>query len=153
MKHEAMVLKVQKKQASFKRTRVKDGPDVVAGSFFLLIDVSATNETLFIPISIASGKKPTGFVYQIEGTGEATISTTDISCKGDKLSQVRLGTLVYAKIPVGTTGTFRIIIEMRGKVGKSYKIMIAKINYKHDPSDARYQVLQKDISTNYLKFK
>jgi hypothetical protein len=142
---------VLKKQGRFKRIRVS-GPDQGIGEFFLLLDITAVKEAVYIPLSIASGKKPTGFIYQIEGTSEGTISTTNISCKGDGVTQITLGTILYCKIPVGKTATFRILVEMRGKAGKEYKIVINRINYKYNPSDARYQKFMEEISTNTLKF-
>ncbi len=146
-------VRVQKSQARFKRIRDPKGPDSGVGEFFLLLDITALEETVCIPISIASGKKPTGFVYQIEGTAEGSISTTDISCKGDGVTQITLGTILYAKIPKGKTATFRILVEMRGKVGKSYTIAINRINYKFDPSDARYEKYQNEIRTKAFAFR
>jgi hypothetical protein len=145
-------IRVKKSQARFKRVRNPDGPDVGIGTFFLLLDITAA-ETIYIPTSIASGKKPTGFVYQIEGTGEGDISTTNISCKGAGVTQVTLGTIVYTKVPKGTTATFRILIEMKGAVGKAYRIVIHRINYKHNAADARYQKFETDIATNMVKFR
>ncbi|MGB4076241.1 MAG: hypothetical protein WBK28_00865 [Minisyncoccia bacterium] len=147
-----MNVRVQKTQARFKRIRVPKGPDIGAGEFFLLVDITAPKETVYIPLSIASGKKPTGFVYQIEGTAEGTIVTTDISCKGAGVTQVTLGTIVYSKIPAGKTATFRILVEMRGRVGKAYGIIISRIHYKQSPSDARYQKFPADIHSSTLKF-
>lgn len=145
-------VRVQKTQARFKRIRNSQGPGGGVGEFFLLLDITAVQEAVYIPMSIASGKKPTGFVYQIEGTKEGTISTTDISCSGVGVTQVTLGTLLYCKIPAGATATFRVLIEMRGKVGKEYRIVINRIHYKHSPSDARYQKFLEEISTTTLKF-
>ena len=144
-------VKVQKKEARFKRIRVP-GPDAGIGEFFLLIDITAAGGDVYIPISIASGKKPTGFVYQIEGTKEGTISTTSISCKGVGVTQITLGTILYCKIPAGKTASFRILIEMKGKVGSEYGVAINRINYKRDPSDARYKQFLELLPGKYLKF-
>ncbi|RJQ35019.1 hypothetical protein C4568_01700 [Candidatus Parcubacteria bacterium] len=144
---------VQVSQTRFKRIPNPEGPDSAVGNFFLKLDVTALQEAIYIPISIASGKKPTGFVYQIEGTAEGEISTTDISCRGEGVSNVTLGTLLYAKIPVGSTATFRIQIEMKGKWGKEYKIVINRVNYKLDPSDARYKKFDTAIGTKVLKLR
>lgn len=146
-------IKINKRQARFKRVRNPGGPDTGIGEFFLLIDITAVEETVYIPLSIASSKKPTGFVYHIEGTGEGTITTTNISCSGQGVTQITLGTLLYAKIPKGKAATFRILIEMRGKVGKVYGVVIHRIHYKQDPADARYQKIVQDIRTNTVAFR
>ena len=143
---------VRKRQARFKRAHAL-GSDQGIGEFFLLVDISALKEIVYIPISIASGKKPTGFVYQIEGTKEGTISTTNISCSGDGITQITLGTLLYCKIPAGKTATFRILVEISGKTGTDYKVVANQINYKLSPNDARYKKFVGDISSEILKFK
>ena len=146
-------IRVQKRQARFKRIRNPQGSDAGVGEFFFLIEITAISQVVYIPLSVASGKKPTGFVYQIEGTGEGTIATTDISCSGDKVTQVLLGTIAYCKIPAGKTATFRLLIEMRGEVGKEYSIVINRIHYKLDPSDARYKRFEEAIRGSTLKFR
>lgn len=145
--------KLQKSQARFERIRRPKERDIGHGEFFLLVGVTAQTETLYVPISIASSKKPTGFVYHIEGTAEGTILRTDISCRGEGITKVTLGTLLYAKIPAGKTATFRMLIEIRGGVGKEYKIVINRINYKLDPRDARYKRLDAEISSKVLGFR
>lgn len=147
-----MKVSVKKKQARFKKIRGTGKPGMGVGEFFLLVDISAEKDTVCIPVSIASGKKPAGFVYQIEGSGAGAISTTHLSFTGPSVAQVTLGTLTYAKIPKGTTATFRILIEIKGRVGKEYRIVINRINYKHTPSDARYQKFTEEISSAALKF-
>ena len=142
---------VQKTQARSKEIHNPDGPNRILGEFFLALNVTALQETVYIPISIASGKKPTGLVYQIEGTAEGVISTTDISCRGEGVSQVTLGTILYAKIPHGKTATFRILVEMNGKTGKEYKIVINRVNYKLDISGARYKKFDTTIGTEILR--
>ncbi len=146
-------VRVQKAQAHFKRVRNPEGPDIGIGDFFLLVDVTAVTDTVYIPISIASGKKATGFVYQIEGTAKGAISTTSISCKGKGVTQITLGTIVYAKIPKGMTATFRIVIEIRGKVGNTYGITINLIHYKRNPSDARYEKYTEEVSSKKVEFR
>lgn len=148
----AITVKVQKKQARFKRIREVSGPDVGAGEFFLLIEVTAGKEAVYVPLSIASGKKPTGFVYQIEGSKEGALVTTDLSCSGASITKVTLGTLLYAKIPAAKTATFRILIEIRGKIGGEYGVVINRMHYKFDPSDARYQKFESEIPSKFLKF-
>ena len=149
---EFLRFKIQKSQARFERIRNPSGSDTGHGEFFLLLDITAVKETLYIPISIASGKKSTGFVYQIEGTAVGSISTTDISCRGGGITKITFGTLLYAKIPKGTTASFRILVEMRGKVGKEYTIVINRIHYKLDPRDARYKRFNTEISSKRVRF-
>ncbi len=149
---EPMRISIQKSQARFKRIRNPHGPDEGVGEFFMLVHITATSREIYIPTSIASGKKPTGFVYQIEGTAKGSISTTHISCGGEGITQVTLGTIVYTKIPQGMTAEFRILIEMRGQMEKEYKIGINRIQYKYTPSDARYQKYVTDLSSKNLRF-
>jgi hypothetical protein len=153
MNADVIQVNVKKSQAHFRRIRVVDAPDVGVGKYFIVIDITAVSQDVYIPISIASGKKVTGFVYQIEGTEKGSISTTDLSCDGDGVTQVTLGTIVYGKIPVGKTASFRIQIEIRGRVNHFYKIVINCINYKLSPTAARYEKFLKEISTKNLKFK
>jgi hypothetical protein len=145
-------VKVQKTQARFKKLKDPKQPRLGIGEFFLLIDITALQKDIYIPFSIASGKKPTGFIYQIEGTGQGDIATTHISWTGVGVTQITLGTIVYCKIPAGKIATFRILIEMRGKTPEEYRIVINQINFKHTPTDARYKKLSQDIGTKSLKF-
>lgn len=145
-------IKIEKSQAKFKRIKHPGGSDTGRGEFFLLLGLTALKSDVYLPLSIASGKKTTGLIYQIEGTAEGTIETTDISCRGEDVTQITLGTLLYAKIPAGTTGNIRLVIEINGKVSKEYRVIINRLNYKLDPSDARYIRLETEISTKNLKF-
>jgi hypothetical protein len=144
---------VKEANAQFKRIRVVGGEDIGRGEFFMHLDVTALKEDVYIPLSLASGKKPTGFVYQIEGTAQGSIATSEVSCKGDGITKVVLGTLVYAKIPKGSIANFRIAIDMRGVLGREYKVGISRINYKLNPDDARYKKFDALIETKMLKFK
>lgn len=147
-----ILVKVRDTKESSRRERDPDGPDPVTGKFWFDIDITAIEKDIYLPLSIASGKKPTGFVYQIEGTAQGSILTTDIKCKGSGITQITLGTLLYCRIPAGMTGTFSIRVEMRGQLGKSYRVAIRQINYKLDPGDARYQKSSQDIYAKMLKF-
>lgn len=148
---ESIEVRVQKTQARFKRVRNPKGRDSGIGDFFLLIEVTARQADVYIPLSIASGKKVTGFVYQIEGTAAGTISTASISVKGEGVTQVTLGTILYSKIPKGKTATFRILIEIEGRAEQSYKVVIGRIHYKHNPNDARYQRFLGEISSKTVQ--
>lgn len=146
-------VKVEESQGRFERIRRPGERDQGHGEFFLRMDVTAPKKTLYIPLSIASGKKPTGFIYHIEGTAEGIIHTTNISCRGDGITKITLGTLLYAKIPAGKTATFRILVETRGPIGKEYMIVINRINYKFDPSDARYTRFDTEIPSKTVRFR
>lgn len=149
---EPLLINLKKYDENFSRVRVPNGTDVGIGRFTLNIDITAVKEDIYIPISIASGKKPTGFVYQIEGTNQGSIRTTDISCKGEGVTQITLGTIVYAKIPRGLRATFRIHIEIQGKLMESYRVVIHEVRYKYDTSDTRYKVSSAQINTDMIRF-
>ena len=150
-KDEYISVKLGKDQARFERVKVEGEKDKAFGKFLIMIEVTAKNSDVFLPLSIASGKKPTGFIYQIEGTAEGVITTADVTVRGDGVSQVTLGTLLYAKIPAGKTATFRIQTTIRGKAAKTYKIIINRINYKLALTDARYQQYLKPIVSDSVK--
>lgn len=149
---EFVKIKVQKLQAGFKRIKVPGEKDIGHGEFFLLLDITALKEDIYIPISIASGKKTTGFIYQIEGTGEGKIYETELSARGEGVTKITLGTLLYAKVPVGVTANFRLFIETKGAISKEYRVNINRLNYKLDPSDARYKKLDLKINTKAVNF-
>ncbi len=146
--------KVTKSEAYFaKKTRAQDGRAAGQGQFNLVVDIIALQGAVYIPLSIASGKKPTGFIYHIEGSAQGALATAKITCKGEGVAQLTLGTLVYAKIPQGKTATFKMVVHIKGSPGKLYKVVINRINYKLDPSAARYKKLDTAIATKTLKFK
>lgn len=145
--------KVRESKAFFVKGRGKESRTASHGQFTLYLDIIALQQTLYIPTTLASGKKPTGFVYQIEGTAPGQISTTEVSCKGDGISQVTMGTLLYTKIPQGKTASFRIYADIVGSLNKTYKVVINRINYKLDPSDARYKKFDVSIASKPLTFK
>lgn len=147
-----VTVKVQKSQSRFVRIKNPDGADRGVGNYLITIDITAKKEIVYIPVSIASGKKVTGFMYQIEGTAEGSITTADVTCRGEGVTQITLGTILYAKIPMGKKATFRIQAEIKGKIGKMYKIVINRINYKLDSRDARYKQYLKEISSDLLRF-
>jgi hypothetical protein len=145
-----MEVTVEKKQQHFKRIRNVDGPDVGVGEFFLLVGITALTDTVHIPLSIASSKKVTGFMYQLEGTKKATLVSTDLSVKGEGVTQVTLGTIHYVKIPRGKKALFRILIIMKGQVHNTYKATITRINYKLKPIDVRYKQFQSELESGRL---
>lgn len=145
-------VKVKKSNARFERIRKKGEDDKAVGHFFIAIDITAKQQEVFFPISIASGKKTAGFMYQIEGTGTGSIVSTDIKVRGEEITQVTLGTLLYAKIPTGKTASFQIQATIRGSFSKTYKIVFSRLNYKLNLIDARYQQYLKEIHTDSVTF-
>jgi len=145
-------VKVQKDKARFERIRMQDEKDKAFGHFVITIDIIAKNVNVFIPMSIASGKKTTGFMYQIEGTAEGRISSADVDCRGDGVTKITVGTILYAKIPSGMTATFRIKVTIRGALGKTYKIILNRIHYKLAVTEARYKQYIKEIVSDSVTF-
>ncbi len=150
-KDENITVKVKKDQARFERVKVENGKDKALGNFFMMIEITAKKSDVFIPLSIASSQKPTGFMYQIEGTGEGSVSNADVTVRGDGVTQVTVGTLNYAKIRATKTATFRIQAVIKGKASKTYKITITRINYKLAITDPRYQQYLKPIVSDSVK--
>ncbi|HEX2792611.1 MAG TPA: hypothetical protein VHO23_02755 [Candidatus Paceibacterota bacterium] len=147
-----MLISVSKKSARFTRIRIPRAPDTGIGTFFMRIDMTAMNQTIYVPTSIASSKKPTGFVYRIEGTAEGAIVKADVSAQGDGIAQITVGTIVYTKIPAGMTASFRVLIDIKGRVPKSYQVVVHRINYKRNLNDTRYESLLQEIGSKILKF-
>lgn len=142
----------RKNQARFERIKTKGAADKGVGHYFISIDITAKKQSVYIPLSIASGKKPTGFSYHIEGTAAGAIMRADVTCRGEGVTQITLGTIVYVKIPAGKTGTFRILVDIRGKIGNEYKLLIYRINYKLALTDARYLQYLKEINSESATF-
>lgn len=134
-------------------TRDGAGQPIHHGQFNVSLAVSAQQGTVYVPTSLASSKKATGFVYHIEGTGEGNIATASLSCSGKEVSQITLGTLEYTRIPQGKTARFDLVISIEGSWGNMYRIVINRINYKLDPTDARYKKLSTQIGSTELLFK
>lgn len=149
-KDDYIAVKIQKKQAHAERIKIDDATDKVIAKFYLEIDITAKQANVFIPLSIASGKKTAGFMYQIEGTAPGTIATANVRVRGAGITQVTVGTLLYAKIPAGKMATFQIHTEVRGIFGKSYKIVFTRLNYKLSITDARYQQYLKEIHSESI---
>ncbi len=146
-------VKVAKSQARFTRIKNPNGKDGALCEFFIELSLKAGPQDLYIPLSIASGKKPTGFIYSIEGTATGEIDTAKVAVKGSGVTQVTVGTIVYAKVSAKATATFRILIDIFGVMNNTYSISIDTINYKTDPSDARYKKYGKKLSSSVLNTK
>lgn len=138
-------VKVKKNQSRFRGTKPNNHDDSVVGSFFMRVDVTAKQGDVCIPLSVASGKRTAGFMYQIEGTAEGSVATADITVRGEGVLRVTVGTIHYAKIGVGQTASFEIRATVRGKYGKSYKLVFTRLNYKLSVADARYQQYLKEL--------
>ena len=145
-------VKVKNNQGRFARIKKKDVEAKDEGKFFLALDITAKEAVVYIPLSVASGKKTAGFMYQIEGTAEGKIVTTDIKVRGDGVTQVTVGTLLYAKVPARKTASFEIRATIRGQYGKVYKLVFTRLNYKLNLTDARYQQYLKEIHSDSVKF-
>lgn len=151
-KDDFITVKVKKNQAHFQRIKQAGEADKAIGKYFIEIHITAKQEEVYIPISIASGKKVAGFMYQIEGTAPGSIATAHVSTRGNEVSQVTLGTLLFAKIPTGKTAEFQIQATIRGKIGKTYKIVFTRLNYKLHLNDARYRQYLKELHSDGVKF-
>jgi len=140
-----------KNQARLTKERGAGKPVKVVGKFYLEIAVTAKAHEVLVPLSIASGKRVTGFMYHIEGTGEGLITTAAVEVRGEGVTQVTIGTLLFCKIPAGATASFRVQVSTRGKKGKTYHVTITRINYKLALTDTRYQQYLKPIVSKKVK--
>lgn len=141
-------INVTANQARYERSRSSKGEEVREGKFLIELAITATKATVFIPTSIASGKKPTGFVYHIEGTSQGFISSASVKWRGAGVTEVTLGTLFYSKIPLGKTATFILQATIRGSAGKAYKIVINRIHFKLNLTDVRYKQYTKELMSD-----
>lgn len=146
-------VKVKKSQGRFELVRQKGKEDKFEGKYYLELAITAKETDIYIPLSIASGKKVAGFMYQIEGTAEGLVGGADIKVRGEGVSMVTVGTIVYAKVPRGKTGSFEIRATIKGQRGKSYKLVFTRLNYKLNISDARYEQYLKEIQGEKVTFK
>ena len=144
-----MVVKNQGRVQKFADAEVGER---LVGKFFIEIAITAKQQEIFVPLSVASGKKTAGFMYFIEGTASGQIDRTAIKVRGDGVSQITLGTLLFAKIPPDTTATFEIQATIRGAQGKRYKLVFGRLNYKLHLADARYLQYLKEVHTEMVRF-
>lgn len=145
-------VKISLNQARFEKIKQKGLEDKAEGRFFIKIDITSKQGDVFIPVSIASGKKVAGFMYQIEGTAPGSLATANIRVRGDGVSQVTVGTLLYAKIPIGKTASFEIRASIRGKFGKIYKLIFTRLNYKLNLTEVRYQQYLRELHSDSVTF-
>lgn len=148
-----LILNIKKSQAFLGKTKAKKRSEVeVFGKYFLRFDLTAGEEILYIPVSIATGRKSTGFIYLVEGTAESN-PTASITWRGKETAIVTSGSISYCKIPTGKTATFEIRAHVHGTRGKKYKFVLSRINYKLNPNDLRYKRFLTEVSTDSLKFR
>ena len=145
-------VKTRKSQSHFRGKKPKNFDDTVVGYFYLKIDILSKQRDVYVPISVATGKKTAGFMYQIEGTSEASVASAEVKTRGEGLSQITVGTIHYARIRAGQTASFDIKVTIRGRYGKSYKLVFTRLNYKLETSDARYQQYLKEINSKEATF-
>lgn len=150
-KDDYISVKVKKNQARFEKIKKKGRDDIAKGKFYLELDIIAKKVDVFVPISIASGKKTAGFMYQIEGTAAGSIATADLKIRGEGVSQIIIGTLLFAKIPAGKSCTFQVRATINGEFGKVYKIVFTRLNYKLNLTEARYHRYLKEIKSESVK--
>ncbi len=136
----------------FSRTSVEDGPDKAVGEFRFILELTAKQVPLYVPLSIASGKTVAGFMYQIEGTGESTVASASIELRTRGLTQISVGTLRYLVIPKGKMAELELVVTVRGKVGKNYRIVVNRLNYKLATADPRYQQYLKPLVSKSMRF-
>lgn len=147
-----IAVKVVKKQGRFRRIKQKGVEDRAVGEYYLELAVTAKASEVFIPLSIASGKKVAGLMYQIEGTAEGSLATTELRVRGEGVSQVTLGTLRFVRVPAGKTASLQIQASVRGKFGKVYQVVFTRLNYKFRLDDARYHQYLKEIRSEQVTF-
>jgi len=145
-------VKVRKNQGRVEKVRRQDADPTLLGKFYIEIEVTSKVAEVFVPLSIASGKKTAGFMYQIEGTAPGSIVSTDSRVRGEGVSQVSLGTLLFAKIPSGKTASFQIQATIRGQSSKKYKLVFTRLNYKLKLTDARYEQFLREIHSETITF-
>ena len=156
MPAEQLRIQVTNRTKHFRKITDSKGNVLGEGTFSLHLVLTPATGTLYVPLSIASGKKPTGLVYLINGTGESSIVTAHVEIRDIKASGVReilLGTIRYVEIPQGVTATLRVRLTMRGRIGKEYSVLIARMQYKTHLSDTRYQKEELALETDVLKFR
>lgn len=152
-----MSVSLVRTQAHFyddKLPKKREFKELGLGRYFILFAVTAGHEVLHIPISIGTGKKFGGFLYHIEGSGVPKTTTADLEVKkGEGITTVVSGSVVYAKIPSGKTATVRINAEVVGDVGRAYAVTVSQISYKTTPHDYRYKKFATRIASDMLEFR
>ncbi|MFN3692800.1 MAG: hypothetical protein ACK4SL_01710 [Candidatus Paceibacteria bacterium] len=149
---EYLAVRVGGTKLRFSRTKVAEGPDKAVGEFRFVLELTAKQVPLYVPLSIASGKTVVGFMYQIEGTGESSVASASVAVQTRGLTQISVGTLRYLVVPKSKTAELELVVTVRGKVGKHYRIVVNRLNYKLTISDARYQQYLKPLGSKSMRF-
>jgi hypothetical protein len=147
-----LAVRMGRTDTRFTRTKVETGADKAVGEFRLTVMLTAKQVPVYVPLSAASGKTIAGFMYQIEGTGESSVASASVAVKTKGLTQVSVGTLRYVVIPKGQTAELELYATVRGKVGKTYRIVVHRLNYKLLATDARYQQYLKPLGSKSIRF-
>lgn len=145
-------VKLKKNQGRFEKIKQKGKEDKTEGRFYLELEITAKQSDVYLPLSVASGKKTAGFMYQIEGTGEGSIIGAEVRVRGEGVAQVKVGTLLYAKVPATKKAAFEIRAAIKGKGGKAYKLVFTRLNYKLNINEVRYQQYLKEIHSDKVNF-
>lgn len=145
-------VRVKKNQARFERIKQKGKKDTEEGRFYLALAMTALEEDVYVPLSIASGKKVAGFMYQIEGSAPGNLLSAEVRVRGVGVSMITIGTLLYAKIPARKMATFEIRTRIKGTSGNTYRIVFTRVNYKKNITDARYQQYLHELSSEFVTF-
>lgn len=151
-----MTVRVVRRQSHFYKNKLprQDAyADKGLGTHFLLFEITAGPDAIYIPNSIATGRKSAGFLYVVEGddAGEPTVAI--ISKRGEGVTTVTSGSVVYTKIDPGKTGVFIVNAEVIGSLGSSYSVIVSTISYKNNPNDYRYKKFSTELKTDILEFR
>lgn len=147
-----VTIKAKKQKTSFARVRVEDGPDRATGTYVIEIAITAKSKSVYVPLTIASGKTTNGFMYHIDGTSESSIGQASVSVSGDEVKRITIGSLDYVELTPKVTGLFRLEVVIKGRVGQTYQVVINRINYKLALADTRYQQYLKPVESKTLRF-
>ncbi len=146
-----VTIKQKKQKTSFVRVKVETGPDRATGTFVIEIAITAKSVPVFVPLTIASGKTTSGFMYHIDGTSESAIGRAGVSVSGEGVKRITIGSLDYAELPPTVTGLFQLEVVIKGRVGQTYQVVINRINYKLALTDTRYQQYLKPLPSKHLR--
>ncbi|MFM2423795.1 MAG: hypothetical protein RLZZ70_182 [Candidatus Parcubacteria bacterium] len=145
-------IKSKKQQAKFQRVKIESGRDKATGTYMIEIAVTAKTQPVYIPLTIASGKTTSGFMYHINGTDESSIGRAGVVVTGEGVKRITIGSLDYAELAPKVTGLFQLEVVIKGRVGQTYQIIVNRINYKLTLTDPRYQQYLKPIESKVLRF-
>lgn len=140
-------VKLGKKQVRADAVRKKDQEDKLYARFYFEIDITAKVSDVLIPLSVATGKRTAGFMYYTEGTTTLPAAETELKVRGEGVTQLKVGTLLFAKVPTGKTAKFVIQANIQGKQKEQYQFIISRISYKLSLDEVRYLQYMKEIKS------